>query len=768
MRQLSELSKSTPHQELATCIAQYNAIDTDDSRNLEKIFLLQRISYLLEASPPDLELNTWRKLRGSKSLEANFQYYGVLRDGSTLVKNIQFAETVCGASEQIEMLSIDYFSALQKRNELLAQGEWTPDVATKYAQYNRIILDYFHNTPEIQDKFYRSQHFLSLCYPKLEAIQGVVNQDFSEFETRPLGERAINNQNFTLNIEGEDKELVIRVEDRNTMAHEQVLQTYPVSEYFSEEYFAMMMPFKEGDVVEYKPLVLSEFVEKGSLENYAMSLSEYSTYDMGVETEHIFYLLSDFCIKLAGAGFYHPDIKLSNFLTDGHTIKVSDRKTITNEAEPLVSHIQFTSSYAPPECRICLNMFETDLIYSKASRTKVDMNAVMSYELGMALKEFVLTTKQCENVTPEKFLAWSHFSTFFEHLDKKHQNLFTLIQELTRHNPRDRLSIANFQTLLAQTALSPVTFLKKLEELSPRNQLSEAETLENIANVMFTPNPTEDQLKFWDDLLTDPAHAQRIFSDPRINFFKTAYNEIHEYLNKINRLLEDANSKSSSPISVLQSYMIGATVQPISIQDLPAIPIMSPKLLRYFAIFELIPSMKLKEDEKMMLEHIYERQCNSNTAKVSSLPLKSLSSDGPSMMVSSSPSDDNTLVNLHSGTFIRKEDSPDLDTGTFIRKEDSSYLDTGTFIRKEDSPDLCTGTFIRKQIADENTTVLDSGTVVRHHTTDVDAKTKKDPIPISGYKKALASFQKERIKPEESHNVTDVNSTIRRGNKPTN
>ncbi|MGV3740251.1 MAG: hypothetical protein ACO1N3_03045, partial [Gammaproteobacteria bacterium] len=134
MKQLMELSSHSPHTTLATCIKEYNAVPDDAEHRLEKIFLLQRISYLIEATPADLELSTWRKLSGAKSLEVNLQRYGILRDGSTLVKNILFAEAVyqvLAANDDIP--NIDYFTALQKRNELLATAELNPDTLIMYA-----------------------------------------------------------------------------------------------------------------------------------------------------------------------------------------------------------------------------------------------------------------------------------------------------------------------------------------------------------------------------------------------------------------------------------------------------------------------------------------------------------------------------------------------------------------------------------------------------------------------------------------------------------
>lgn len=728
MKQLMELPPHSSHAALAACVKAYNAVPDTRERRLEKIFLLQKISYLLDTTPTDLELSTWRKLSGAKSLEANLQRYGILRDGSTLVKNVLFAEAVYQVlSPADDIPNIDYFTALQKRNELLANAELSPETLTMYAQYNQVILNAFKNSTELQEKYDRSQYFLSLCYSKLEAIQGVVDQNFSEFETHTLGAESLNNQNFTLNVEGEEKALVIRVEDRNSMANEQILQTYPVSQYFSEEYFAIMMPFQEGYTINYRPLVLSEYIEKGGLDNYAESLSEYSSVDIGNETERIFTLLTDFCLKLIESGHYHPDIKLSNFLTDGKSIKVSDRKTIVNQVNPLISDIQSTPPYAPPEYRACLNSMGTRLNYAQAYRTRVDMPKFMSYQLGMALKEFLLSAKPYEGMTEELFMQWAHSSLFSSHFKLKISNLFVLIQELTRANPNDRLSIQNFKFLLTQTQLSPKAFLKQLEEISPREHLSHAKELTFAQSILETPSPTAEQLSDWDALIQSEL-ANEIFNDPRTDFLAIAKKEILAYLYKINTLLEQESLKSSSPVTVLQTYFGIPSPQKTRIEDLPAIPIMSPKIQRYFELFEQIPSQYLSDEDRAKLRHIYARQ----TGQLKFAPL-----------VDELPGSD-----LNSG-FTTPEDraSPDAEINTVSRSSSSDQyeIDSGTFRRKEpstasDNPALDSGTMIRKPEAGP-----------KHQT-------------VSEFKKKIMeSFDKKEQTPDPK--AADIPSTVKRGNK---
>lgn len=78
----------------------------------------------------------------------------------------------------------------------------------------------------LQEKVRRSQYFLALVYAKIDAIEGVVKQNFKEYQTSALGKPDGNNRNFIFSIEGEANKMVIRVEDRSSLGKEQDLQTH--------------------------------------------------------------------------------------------------------------------------------------------------------------------------------------------------------------------------------------------------------------------------------------------------------------------------------------------------------------------------------------------------------------------------------------------------------------------------------------------------------------------------------------------------------------
>jgi hypothetical protein len=190
MKNLMELPFNTRHPQLASFITAYNQLDFNHQK-IEKIFLLQKINHFLETSRPDLELTEWRTSLGNSeqsSWETHLQRFGISRDGSTLVKNIQFAEAVSQNAPPHPIIKVDYFAALQARDALLANPTDNIDETqmANYIKYNQSIMLKFDADPDLQQQYNRSQYFLSLCYAKMEAIRGTVTQDFDTSQTNQL------------------------------------------------------------------------------------------------------------------------------------------------------------------------------------------------------------------------------------------------------------------------------------------------------------------------------------------------------------------------------------------------------------------------------------------------------------------------------------------------------------------------------------------------------------------------------------------------------
>ena len=712
MKNLMELSPHTHHPQLAALITAYNQLDFNEQL-IEKIFLLQKIDHLLETSTPDLELTSWRTGLGNKeqsSWESHLQRFGISRDGSTLVKNIQFAYVIAQNTPLHPVTEDDYFTVLQERNVLLAKTSAQIDEAelTQYIEYNQSIYNKFKTDPDLQQQYDRSQYFLSICYAKMEAIRGAVIQDFDTFETNQLGNRLGNNRNFKLNVEGEEKQLVIRVEDRNSLVTEQILQTYPVSEYFSEEYYMMMLPFTEGFEQVYRPVVLSEYVEQGSLDDYALTLTDLSPADLREKTQNIFLQLCDFCIKLEDAGHYHPDIKLSNFLTDGQTIKVSDRKNITDKKNPKADQILSTPTYSPPEYKACLNKSQTRVNQFQASKVTLDMPSFMSYQMGMALKEFVMaTTMQIDHLTPEMFMEWMPVTTIADNPSRTQKNYFALVQELTRSNPQDRLPIVHFETLLRKVNLPHAQFLQEIEALSPQAELSNASDLALMDQLIHSRQLTPELRQKWGEL-EQKGVTNQLYCDPRNRFFEHANLEIKAYIEKVDQIIKTENRKKASSIQLIGSFLGAPLPEITKIEELPALPIMPDKIKWYFEILEELPTPMLLPSDIDKLRHIYMRQEGQHAFRAIASPVSKTSSlttspaDSPNFspiesVIGSPELEEDHDSRFDSGTFVRiptkgqaQESSHNpLDSGTFVRAptkgqaQESSYnpLDSGTFVR---------------------------------------------------------------------------------------
>lgn len=170
---------------------------------------------------------------------------------------------------------------------------------------------------------------LSLAKEKIRAIKGESDLSSSDYKTEVLGEKQVNNFNFKFRMKGWKEALVFRVEDRNDLSFEQDLHSYPVSKYFANDVALFMMQFKSEDhkEIEFKPVVLSQFANQGSLLDIAKKLKGQPQQKIAAITKYYFNQINDFCLKLKEANAYHPDIKLSNFLMHNHKLLISDRKT---------------------------------------------------------------------------------------------------------------------------------------------------------------------------------------------------------------------------------------------------------------------------------------------------------------------------------------------------------------------------------------------------------------------------------------------------------
>jgi len=504
-------------------IEQYNSLEEDD--HLQKLFFLQKITRLMQTLPANIILSAWRNAKDG--IETHLQHYGIHRDASFLVQSIEFAQAIMNHSQDdIPLRLVDedgFYASLQKRDQALESDK----ISEEYIQANiKIFSHYFYN-PVLGVEVTRSLHYLSLSYAKLMAMRQEIIQTFDNYETRPLGEvdeegnPKGNNKNYIFTIDGE--QLVIRVEDRENLGREGILQSYPVREYFSKDYVTTMMPFVSSS----HPLVISEFATEGDLLHFAKKLAEQGTEDRIQQSLSIFLQLTDFCTKLMESGHFHPDIKLSNFLTDGLRVILSDRKSLHNKETPHAGGGEMMSSpvYAAPEYLACLKKDAegNTIINPEKAMVTISMPPYMAYQLGMALKEFLLESQLIPTKDLDQNLdlleSWSAISFHVPEHSPIIRNLVIVALELTRELPEDRLTIAAANELLTCIDQSTEAFLLQLEALSPKSKLVQNKATEPDVAVLRqllsgSPQSLEQKqilaaMKF-EDIVT-------CFEDPRSN-----------------------------------------------------------------------------------------------------------------------------------------------------------------------------------------------------------------------------------------------------------
>ena len=270
----------------------------------------------------------------------------------------------------------------------------------------------------------------------------------------------------------------------------------------------MMMFQIEPSKIECRPVVLSQFANQGSLTDVAKRLKNTPAL-ISLTCTHYFLQLSDFCTKLMEANTYHPDIKLSNFLVHNNLIRISDRKTLFTDANPKAIKLRSTPRYAPDELVKCFNAKKDGYNNEVASNTTINMPQFMAYQLGMALKEFLILTQR--DGLPNDFRnPKRQAADYFNSPSSAIINLSLLAQELTRSVASKRLSIKQFQDLLNFCNLPPKLFYKKVEEALPSATIGIQEDL-TVINNLLQGNLNRDELL----QQANPVFSKLSKSDPK-------------------------------------------------------------------------------------------------------------------------------------------------------------------------------------------------------------------------------------------------------------
>jgi hypothetical protein len=515
--------------------------NTSDTDHIQRLLYLQKINYFLNTIALSVPLHDWLNNAGKEGWQAQLETYGINPDASFLLKGIQFAKAVSKYVEKTTDLNkapelpqsykdlnktpklpkseVEY-QLMQERDDLL-KSKFLSETITQYAKISCQLSHLTETDVRLKEIVATQTRVLALAQVKLDAIKGKKTVDTEgspapSYRTESLGAFQANNANFTLQMSTE--KYVFRVEDRHALDVEQDLHSFPVSKYFIEDFAVFMGAFK--DIIEpviFKPVMLSQFANQGDLTKVAENLKNEKAPLAKIAHSCKFYFsqLSDLCIKLIEAKFYHPDIKLSNFLVHDNLIRISDRKTLIRESNPVVFGLRITPPYAPQEVIKCLNKewngYEADL----AESTNVDMKSMMTYELGMALKEFLIRTQVEE--FPDMVDFMDHEQTaasYFTSPPNSIINISLLIQELTRSEPSHRLSLEQFNRLFRQCNVSPEEFYNRVEKELPSSRLGVDRKVDHLYKLLNDQLPGTEFIK--ETNLVINALSETSVKEPRL------------------------------------------------------------------------------------------------------------------------------------------------------------------------------------------------------------------------------------------------------------
>lgn len=500
--------------ELSNAITEYNEIS--ENRSIKKLYYLQKINHYFrefmakghKAVIDWSHICVWSRQEDKTSdeveesgFEHHLQRYGIHRDASELLQSIEFSEAVVHFGKPLYDTDKSFYQSLRDRDATFTATDKTEaDKIKEYHENNASIWNFYLTDETLRTTILRQRNILILIYPKLEAIQELVQQNFEGFASKIMGSLPANNQNFNFTVENpftmdeffpkKQHQLVIRVEDRNSLGDDRLLQTYPVSEYFIEEYATVMVLFRDGQQETYLPVVISEYAPQGNLKTYAQSLYGKNDLEILKKTVDIFEQMSDFCLELKESGHYHPDIKLTNFLIHhDDQLRISDRKTIIDSERPIANTVCSTYDFSPPEYQQCfMNGNGGPVVKKVMERLTMEMNSFMSYQLGNVLKEFIL---ESHNISYEKDKSAIRDKLLADLISKKkpnhnENNLLKLIQALTQKNPLKRLSILNFKALLEKTNCNEAEFLTELTKVC--EIIEDIEVTPTISSVNWDAN----------------------------------------------------------------------------------------------------------------------------------------------------------------------------------------------------------------------------------------------------------------------------------------
>ena len=281
---------------------------------------------------------------------------------------------------------------------------------------------------------------------------------------------------------------------------------------------------------------------------------------------------------------------------------MSDRKTLTHEKTPKVIDISSSPNYAAPEYSQCLKRSDEDgltLDPVQARKTTLDMPSYMAFQIGMALKEFLFKSGVVEHQGEEdyyqKLLSTEPITGFVQNPTNEIQNISLLIQELTKPEPKDRLSIKRVQTFLQKVHLNPLHFKAQLDKAADIELMTKA-LAADAAEQSITQAHT---LSNFDELCTDPKFGIQL---------DTAHiQKVKGYLQTLDSLLLKKDLEKSSPGRLLLHRITGGWLRVPKVSTLEECASLLPlnsKTRIYMRICASAGSVGLSSDQKEILPRI--------------------------------------------------------------------------------------------------------------------------------------------------------------------
>lgn len=700
--------------DLVALVDQYNASSEEDT--VQRLFYLQKINYVLAKTALNEDLYTWINESGEGSWQQHLGTYNINPNASFFLKGIQFAQAVAAEIKdkpayEIEAIPVNdkEYPLLQERDVLLREG----DYATCREQFIAVNLKLdalIHTDNRLKQVVEEQSLILKNVHVKLEAIKGKEQTEKTKaeeqvkihvaYETEELGNQ-VNNFNFKFKMGGWEKPFVFRVEDRPELGLEQNLHSHPVAKYFIEDFAVFMMQFKgEESPVEYKPVVLSQFANKGNLAEVAKRLQNKKPVHIAGQTNFYFTQLADFCLKLIAAKAYHPDIKLTNFLVNDNLIRVSDRKTIIENDKPKAKDVRSSPLYAPEQYLKCISPQMT--FNSNAYKTTINMEQFMAFQLGIALKEFLVLTQMSE--LPDDFRNPDRSAaSYFTSPPRQIINLSLLVQELTRNEPEQRMTIAQFQELLIYHIRDPEAFYREVERVLPSSALGLQEDLDEI-KALLENDFTNDELLARSNVLfkklsdSDPKETRLTRVAEKLAkkcFLQCSKEYFADYSKEIEKALPVANWNEAPWYRKLLYWVTFGYYGVDPVSDYTKVKIdrdlKSSEFQTHFPQLEFLPADELnfmgEEESIHFKDFIYDHvtQILEEESETDVSPAESDSDDTGPTLADSVKLDSETIV--ISTIVIKGQEEPasvldnpdELDAGSFVVKDSPavSLADTG-------------------------------------------------------------------------------------------